>query len=622
MADRQTSTPALGGPAQEHQVVTFFLGDEEFGFDLRSVHEIIRQPSLCRIPMAPDYVEGIAHLRGTVLPILDTRTRFGMKREADTDGTRVLVVDVDGHKTGLRVDRVRQVVRLHPSELEAPPAVLRGGVTSDYLRSVAKLDGGKRIVMALDPRAICAVEGVAVADAIGAEIAVADRLRTVDRLRSSDAADPSVVQLVSFRLGDDEFAFSMAQVREILRVERPSELPDTPDYVIGIVTVRGSILPVVDLRTLLGLRTLGAEVIADAARVRTGFRAWFDAVTALVHDHTATSPGAIGMAGVRAWHAGFSTSSPVLMSLVTQVRAAGDHVDRGLQQVYAATNGASEIFASGVVPFAADLQRAMIDFESRVAACISEDQRLVVVESHGTQLALLVDRVREVLKVPQRLITPPPARSKAGTSEVAGIARLDEGKRLIMILDADELVRRDAIASLDPSGGFDEHARAAREGKTMDRRTGEGDPAAPSDRKFVTFRLGEGEYGIPIEQIQEIDRTAKLTKIPRSAEYVDGITNLRGEIIPVVNARKRFGLPFKEVDEQTRVLILDLDGAKTGLLVDSVREVLNQAQRDIAQPPASIVSGGVDKQYISGIAKADNGKRMIVLLEVAKVLED
>ena len=94
----------------ENQLVTFYLGEEEFGFDIMSVQEIIRQPTLSRIPMAPDYVEGIANLRGTVLPIIDTRTRFGMKRESDTDHTRVLVVDVDGVKTGLRVDRVRGAV--------------------------------------------------------------------------------------------------------------------------------------------------------------------------------------------------------------------------------------------------------------------------------------------------------------------------------------------------------------------------------------------------------------------------------------------------------------------------------------------------------------------------------
>jgi purine-binding chemotaxis protein CheW len=143
--------------------------------------------------------------------------------------------------------------------------------------------------------------------------------------------------------------------------------------------------------------------------------------------------------------------------------------------------------------------------------------------------------------------------------------------------------------------------------------------AAIGERQFVTFRLADGEYGIPINEIQEIDRSSKMTRIPKSAAYVDGVTNLRGEVIPVINARKRFHLPNKEADESTRVIIIDDGGSKTGLLVDSVREVLNLSQSDIAPPPASI-SGGIEQRYISGIGKVDNGKRMIVLLHVARVV--
>ena len=143
---------------EESQLVTFYLGNEEFGFDIMSVQEIIRQPTLSRIPMAPEYVEGIANLRGTVLPIIDTRTRFGMKREVDTDHTRVLVVDVDGVKTGLRVDRVRQVTRITRGDIEASPAVIKNGMSTDYLQGVVKLEQGKRIIMSLSPAAICKIE--------------------------------------------------------------------------------------------------------------------------------------------------------------------------------------------------------------------------------------------------------------------------------------------------------------------------------------------------------------------------------------------------------------------------------------------------------------------------------
>jgi len=90
-------------------------------------------------------------------------------------------------------------------------------------------------------------------------------------------------------------------------------------------------------------------------------------------------------------------------------------------------------------------------------------------------------------------------------------------------------------------------------------------------------------------------------------------------VVPVINARKRFNLPSKESDERTRVIIIDVGGKKTGLLVDSVREVLNLATKDISPPPTTI-SSTIDQQYISGIGKVDSGKRMIVLLNVNNIV--
>ena len=144
------------GLKDESQLVTFLLKDEEFGFDIMSVQEIIRLPKMAKVPRTPAYVDGIANLRGVVLPVIDMRTRFGMERAEETDRTRVLVVDIDGVKTGLRVDRVKQVTRVMRSEIEPPPAAIRG-TSSDYLEGVVKLDKGQRIVMALNAAHVCEI---------------------------------------------------------------------------------------------------------------------------------------------------------------------------------------------------------------------------------------------------------------------------------------------------------------------------------------------------------------------------------------------------------------------------------------------------------------------------------
>jgi purine-binding chemotaxis protein CheW len=563
--------------------------------------------------MSPAYVEGVANLRGMILPIIDTRTRFGMARIEDTDRTRVLVVDVDGNKTGLRVDRVRQVTRVLRQQMEPPPPVIREGMNSDYLESVVKLDEGKRIIMALNPKAICKV---AQGDLRKEQTAVSIGTATAKEAKDS-GEDQSVTQLVTFKLGLEEFAFQMERVREILRVERPSEVPGTPKHVLGVLTVRGNILPVVDLRVLLGLNSLEAEVVAEATDLSTRFKAWLTAA-AVTGRAEAGKLDASGAETVRKWMVDCTTSSETLMEILSKMRTANDRLLRGVAQTQSLIAGeplkAQACFQQEVEVSAQLVIKLLEEFQVSVKENIREDQRLIVVQTQGSLLALLVDKVREVLNMPKRQIDPPPQNlSENRNVELSGVAKLENGKRLILLLDADHLVQDQELQKLGVA------ASETSTNESQKHQVG-GASAALDEQQFVTFRLGDGEFGIPIAKIQEIDRASKMTRVPRTADYVDGITNLRGEVVPVINARKRFNLPQKEADERTRVIIMELGGVKTGLLVDSVREVLNLATKDISPPPASL-STTIDRQYISGIGKVDGDKRMIVLLDVENILQ-
>ncbi len=203
-----------------------------------------------------------------------------------------------------------------------------------------------------------------------------------------------------------------------------------------------------------------------------------------------------------------------------------------------AASSAAEQFTHEMAPNATEALRLLAEFNQQVEANIGEDQRLVVVQANGTLLALLVDRVREVLSVPKGLIDPPSRISSTERREMAGVARLNDGKRLILLLDT---------ASLIEGGALDSLRRAAEDSNSNTTEVATDQQVrreqSLGERQFVTFRLAEGEYGIPIDQIQEIDRPAAMTRIPKAASYVEGITNLRGEVIPVINARKRFPSP-------------------------------------------------------------------------------
>src|ERR1022692_3616244 len=222
------------GLKDESQLVTFLLKDEEFGFDIMSVQEIIRLPKMAKVPRTPDYVDGIANLRGVVLPVVDMRTRFGMERGEETDRTGVLVVDIDGVKTGLRVDRVKQVTRVMRSEMEPPPAAIRG-TSSDYLEGVVKLDKGQRIVIALNAAHVCEIGVTRKTDSSNCAGSSSETGSAESSVKTKNP-DAEVKKMVPFRIAKEEFAFHMEHVREILRVQTPVQVPDVPDYVLGGLT--------------------------------------------------------------------------------------------------------------------------------------------------------------------------------------------------------------------------------------------------------------------------------------------------------------------------------------------------------------------------------------------------
>ena len=136
------------------------------------------------------------------------------------------------------------------------------------------------------------------------------------------------------------------------------------------------------------------------------------------------------------------------------------------------------------------------------------------------------------------------------------------------------------------------------------------------DLQIVTFRVGEEDFSVSILKVQEIIRMSEITKVPRSPDFVEGVINLRGKVIPVIDLRKRFGLPTVERTNDTRTIVVDCDGKVVGLIVDSVTEVLRLSESTI-EPPPDIV-GGVDSEYVSGVGKLDD--RLVILLEIDKVL--
>ncbi len=120
--------------------VTFRLGDETYGINVMQVQEVLRMTEIAPVPGAPHYVLGIINLRGNVVTVLDTRTRFGLEPKETDDATRIVIIETDGHIVGILVDSVAEVVNLRASEIETAPNV-GNSESSRYIQGVFSRDG-------------------------------------------------------------------------------------------------------------------------------------------------------------------------------------------------------------------------------------------------------------------------------------------------------------------------------------------------------------------------------------------------------------------------------------------------------------------------------------------------
>lgn len=136
--------------------------------------------------------------------------------------------------------------------------------------------------------------------------------------------------------------------------------------------------------------------------------------------------------------------------------------------------------------------------------------------------------------------------------------------------------------------------------------------------QLVGFCLGEEEYGVEILKIQEINRMLAISKIPRAPEYVEGIINLRGKVIPIINLRKRFGLEKKENSKQTRIIVVEVNKKILGIVVDSVSEVIRLPSNTVEPTPPVISGKGAE--YISGVGKI--GEKLLILLDLEKLFSE
>ncbi len=136
------------------------------------------------------------------------------------------------------------------------------------------------------------------------------------------------------------------------------------------------------------------------------------------------------------------------------------------------------------------------------------------------------------------------------------------------------------------------------------------------EHQLVVFELANEQYGVDIAMVEGIIKMQQITVVPHAPSFVEGVTNLRGSVLPVIDLRKRFNLPQEETTKNSRIIHIAIDNVKVGMIVDAVSEVLRVSEEAVEPTPPIVTT--VDSAFITGIAKLEG--RLIILLDLGKVL--
>jgi purine-binding chemotaxis protein CheW len=479
------------------QFVVFIAGNEVFAADMVPVKEIIRVPEVVRVPLAPAALEGLANLRGKVLPIISLRRLFGFPELAHDDSTRALVVDV-GQPLGFVVDRVASVVGVDAGHIEDVGSI-RTTVNTEVLSGLLKDVGGHAMIMVLDFLKLIEKEFSQIA-AITKSTAGAGVAQASVEVEEDDLSDE--LQLVSFDVDGQEYAIAIEDVQEIVQVpEAVVHVPHSESHVLGVMTLRSRLLPLVNLRSMFSL----------------------------------------------------------------------PHRD------------------------------------------LDEKSRIVVLTLGGVSVGVVVDAVSEVLRVAKSGVDAIPAllAREGNLAEVTSICRLENGKRLVSIVTARNLFGNSTIKEALSTVSNDEleSGQAA----------GEADDNLDDDEQVVIFRLGKEEFGAPIASVQEIVRVPEeLIRVPQAPPFVEGVINLRGSVLPVIDLRLRLGLKQVDRTDRQRIMVFLISDVRTGFIVDQVAEVLKIPKAAIEASPQLSAQ---QSQLLSRMANLEKQKRMVQLIDPPHLME-
>jgi purine-binding chemotaxis protein CheW len=431
----------------------------------------------------------------------------------------------------------------------------------------------------------------------------------------ASAAARRADQFLSFRIGEARLAIAADTVTEVVRRPKVTRVPHAPPSLLGLTHLRGKTVPVVSLARLLGeaeasetatarLLLIEADepfaVAVDAVGAMSALGAGgarpgqvyvedgesgrvVDVLELLRRDLGALPRRSAAAAGATAVQAAQTEARASQVALMT-FDVAGQAYALPLEQVAEvltlpgslATLSGGDASTLGVMAHREGLLplvslRGLLGLGGAPPA----GSQVVVTRLGGAVIGFAADRLGSITRVaPDRISATPGLLNRgAGEAQIQSLCRLPDGRGLVSILSADRLFRSETVAQI--------LAEAGQETQTM------AEPAAKTaTEQFVVFTLGAEEYGLPIAAVDEIVRLPDtLTRVPRAPAFIEGVINLRGRVVPVIDQRRRFQAPGDGAEGRRRLVVTTVDERPAAFVVDKETDILSISTDRIAPTP-------------------------------------
>lgn len=484
------------------------------------------------------------------------------------------------------------------------------------------------------------------------------------------AAASSTERFLTFRADAQLYALPAADVTEVMLVPPLAHIPQAPAALLGVANLRGTVVPVASLRELLGkpaaahtdatraiVLDLGAPVAlvvdavdalatassaqidahkreltaADAAHVVGAFTVGTDQNVARILDIKALLDAAfasrararrqgtgsnVNAAPSRTEQPGAAHATEVFVTFDVAGQEFGLTLD-AVQEIIPAPESTTAVARTdaavlGVIAVR-DALLPLLSLRGLLglggAREIDSREQIVVARVAGARVGLVSDRARAIVVADAEHVDPIPpvlAARTGGEARIKAIYRGESGRRLISILSPEQLLREDVMQKL--VADHNNHGADAA-------------PAAHTAGKeliFLVFRLGGDEFGLPIDTVVEVMQVpAQITRVPKAPKFLEGVVNLRGEVLPVVDQRRRFDMPKLDSLEGRRIVVIQTERHRAGLIVDSVADVLRVAPDTIEPPPALT---DATSRLVHGVINLEQSERLVLVLDPAEVL--